>query len=309
MRTGPITIKRANWQFNLSRMECSELSQADRQKSFRQLKSTLVPIIARVLGLGVDKLTNNQFIDNWLKNILKQGRDPVQVAEQLLDLKAPKTQELLEGFSVPNTSFFRDIEQHDIFRGVFDHLFSRRTTNEPVRIWVPGTSGGHEAYTIAMILRSDGYLKRAEIDILGTDIIASLIDRARAGRYLALDERANGRRSTRELTLGRYRDYFTTEPSVMQYWAVTPEIKSMARFALDNIVFSETEGPFDLISCNHLLMHLERQAARRARKHMMRVLKPGGYVVSTENHFRGIDQSILQSLTSANSAYVAYRKI
>ena len=303
MNIKPVTIATPRWSFNISRAECAQLGRLNRTSSSRQLRQALAPIAARVFGLTPENLMNKPSVSKWVKRIIESRTHPVDAARALLDLENPLTQVLLE-YEGPCTSFFRDREQYDLFCRVFDELFREKDPDKPVRIWVPACCRGQEAYTIAMILHAKGY----KAEILGTDIVEPFIRAARSGRYYQLDERPHpdSNPETRELLSGPYRKYFIDDPKELHY-QVRPEIMAMVKFELDNIIYSKVEGPFDVISCHFVLMHLERAPSRRARKYMLGSLREGGYIVSSENYFRGIDPKILQPLTSKTAAYAAYR--
>ena len=54
---------------------------------------------------------------------------------------------------------------------------------EPLRIWSAACSSGEEPLTIAMALHEAGWLERAPIEIIASDISKSAITRACQGRY------------------------------------------------------------------------------------------------------------------------------
>lgn len=307
MDTRAITVTRSNWSFNISRVECSRLNQLHGRRSAAELKEALVSIAARFFGVAPEVLMKTPSANRWINRILDRNLHPLDAAQAIFNLENPLTQELLGFLDVPNTSFFRD-NQHEVFCQVFDEIFANRSAGEPLRIWVPGCSRGHEVYSLAMTLHRKGYHEKAKIEILGTDILEKSIRIARGGQYFHLDEREDLPlyAETRELIHRTFRGYFEEHPET-HYYQVRPEIMPMVSFALDNITYSNVQGPFDVISCHSLLMHLERAASRRARKHMIDNLKSGGYIVSSENNFRGLDPEILQAVTPRSAVSVAYR--
>ena len=83
------------------------------------------------------------------------------------------------------TSFFRDPECFQALRKlVFPKLHLNRRP-APVRVWVPGCSTGEEVYSIAMLLLESlgARANQTKIQMFGTDISESSIERARAGVY------------------------------------------------------------------------------------------------------------------------------
>src|SRR5262249_49666868 len=85
------------------------------------------------------------------------------------------------------TSFLRDQGTFIALKAkVFPIVLGNRPQDAPVRLWVPGCSTGEEVYSIAMCLMEflgDKALT-TPIQIFGTDVNLSAIEKARAGLYL-----------------------------------------------------------------------------------------------------------------------------
>jgi chemotaxis protein methyltransferase CheR len=83
------------------------------------------------------------------------------------------------------TFFYRDRNAFDLLlKGALRGLEQARSVQKRISIWCAGCSTGQEVYSIAMSfaeekLRWQGWT----IDILGTDVSASAVERARGGLY------------------------------------------------------------------------------------------------------------------------------
>src|SRR4051794_36552264 len=90
---------------------------------------------------------------------------------------------VLDALSVPETYFWREIDQvKAIVCRVMPELV-RRARGMPVRIWSAPCATGEEPLTIAMALDEAGWFERAAIEIHAGDGSASAVAKARAGRY------------------------------------------------------------------------------------------------------------------------------
>jgi hypothetical protein len=80
------------------------------------------------------------------------------------------------------TSFFREPAHFDVLRDAVAPAFAGAPGG--LRVWSAGCSSGEEPYTIAMVLR-DALAEPAwrQARVLGTDISARVLARARAGAY------------------------------------------------------------------------------------------------------------------------------
>ena len=85
------------------------------------------------------------------------------------------------------TSFFRDPESFETLGRFLPDVLNRMGDGEVFRVWVPGCSTGEEAYSLAIVLREalESSGKRISLQVFGTDIDGSAVDKARKGAYPA----------------------------------------------------------------------------------------------------------------------------
>lgn len=86
--------------------------------------------------------------------------------------------QLLDYLTVQTTEMFRDPEYYLALR---THVVPVLRTYPSLKIWVAGCSTGEEAYSLAILLKEEGLLKRTII--YGTDINAQALRKAEAGVY------------------------------------------------------------------------------------------------------------------------------
>jgi chemotaxis methyl-accepting protein methylase len=181
---------------------------------------------------------------------------------------APLLERMIDEFTIKETFFFRQRLDFDAidWPSLVDHA---RASGSPVaRVWVAATASGEEAYTLA-ILASEAFAPGAPpVSIHATDISASVLTRARRGRY--------GLRSARALERPVLDRYFTQEgPDVI----VGERLRRIVRFSRQNLVGQSTPatgGPFDLITCRNVLIYFEPDVADRVVDGLTQALDTNG---------------------------------
>jgi chemotaxis methyl-accepting protein methylase len=108
-----------------------------------------------------------------LITVLVAGREP-----KLAD-------EVVEALLNNETSFFRDRPTFDaLLKGALPRLHKARENQRKISIWSAGCSTGQELYSLAMSFAEDRSRWRGwNIELVGTDVSGSAIQRAREGVY------------------------------------------------------------------------------------------------------------------------------
>jgi len=152
-------------------------------------------------------------------------------------------QELLIGV----TSFFRDKEAFKILQNkILPEMLKSRPDNYTFRVWVAGCSSGEEAYTIAIVIQECliNIGKPMNVQVFGTDIDESAIERARSGRYPeAISD---------ELGAAYCERYFI---KIDGQYQVKKSIRQTLVFATQNLVKDPPFTNIDLVCCRNLLIY------------------------------------------------------
>ena len=168
--------------------------------------------------------------------------------------------------------FFRDQAMFGILHDkVLPVLKERRTAKRSLRIWCAGCSTGQEIYSLAMQL-SDERTQWAgwNIELLGTDISESVLEKARSGRFTQFEIQ-------RGLSVTHMLRYFRQDG---EDWVIKPEIRAMIDFRSDNIVRPARQaGEFDLILCRNVLLYFSPETRHMAFSRIGRSLAPDGYLM------------------------------
>ncbi len=167
---------------------------------------------------------------------------------RLLQRNPQEVEALYRDVLINVTSFFRNPEVFESLREVvYPKILADRPSTDPVRVWVPGCSTGEETYSHAISLVEMLSELRLEvpIQIFGTDLSETAIQRARAGVYK--EAIAN------EVSEIRLRRFFHKVPDGYQ---ISKSIRDMCVFARQNVFSDPPFSRMDLISCRNVLIYL-----------------------------------------------------
>lgn len=221
-------------------------------------KTTILRRIERRMAVHrIDEL------EDYLRRIQENPREADQLHKELL---------------IGVTSFFRDIEAFEALKEiVLPGIFKDRTPGMPIRVWVPGTSTGEEAYSLAILIRDymDRQGKDNQVQIFATDIDMDAIEYSRQGIYP---------QSIAPDVPGDYLErYFTPKDS---HYQINRRVREMVVFAPQNIISDPPFSHIDLISCRNLLIYLESELQNRILWIFHYALVPQGFL------FLGSSESI-----------------
>jgi chemotaxis protein methyltransferase CheR len=164
--------------------------------------------------------------------------------------KEPSLSQLVvEALLNNETYFFRDRAPFDLLqRHALQELALRRSKSKRLRIWSAGCSTGQEAYSLAMLFAEEPEKWRGwTIDILGTDVSTSCIDRARTGIYSQFEVQ-------RGLGINQTIKWFE---ECADGWRAVEELRRPVRFQVHNLLEQAPHpGDFDIILCRNVLLYL-----------------------------------------------------
>lgn len=155
--------------------------------------------------------------------------------------------EAIEALLNHETFFYRDLNAFRLLdeQGL-GRLQAARAGTRRLRIWSAGCSTGQEAYTIAMMIadRPDRW-RGWTIDILGTDLSPSAIERAKAGRYSQFEIQ-------RGLPVTQMLRRFDQDGG---HWQASAPLRQAVRFRVHNLLTPPPVGLFDVVLCRNVLLY------------------------------------------------------
>jgi chemotaxis protein methyltransferase CheR len=165
--------------------------------------------------------------------------------------------------------FYRDREVFDGLGAEVLPALARGASR--IECWSAGCASGEEPYTLALLwrLRLAARFPHAAFRVLGTDIDARLLERARAACY--------GAGSLADLPAGwRERAFERRGP----LWCLREEFRTAVALAQQDLLAALPEREFDLVLCRNLAFtYFDDAGARRALERFASRLRPGGALV------------------------------
>jgi chemotaxis protein methyltransferase CheR len=195
-----------------------------------------------------------------LITVLVAGREP-----KLAD-------EVVEALLNNETSFFRDRPTFDaLLKGALPRLHKARENQRKISIWSAGCSTGQELYSLAMSFAEDRSRWRGwNIELVGTDVSGSAIQRAREGVYSQFEVQ-------RGLSVLQMMRWFTDEEG--QQWRISQQIRSMVRFDVHNLTQAPPRRKFDIILCRNVLLYFSPAVRETVFENFASASAPDGYLV------------------------------
>ena len=195
-----------------------------------------------------------------LITILVMGREP------------SLSQRVVEALLNNETYFFRDRAPFDLLqRHALPQLAKTRHKNKRIRIWSSGCSTGQETYSLAMLF-ADEPQKWAgwTIDILGTDVSNSCVDRARAGIYSQFEVQ-------RGLGINQMIKWFE---ECQDGWRAVEPLRKPVRFQVHNLLEPAPHpGDFDIVLCRNVLLYLNPEKKSLAFERIASAMAPDGWLM------------------------------
>ena len=226
--------------------------------------------------------TSGIFIDDGRREYLGRDllarlrSDPVGgIDPYIAHLRSPagraELDQLVELATIGETYFLREPNH---FRALTNHILpalvaQRRTA---ITIWSAGCSTGEEVYSIAIsVLRMVDHLKGATVRVLGTDVSARAIERARLGHY--------GKNSFRTITDSDLKTFFVPRGRVFE---VREPVREICDFRVMNLLEEDGERFFeglDVIFCRNVTIYFREATIRKLNRRLTNSLRAGGYLI------------------------------
>ena len=184
--------------------------------------------------------------------------------------KAPhEMPHFIDAVSTNETYFFRE-EKHfsALSRIILPELLK---TEKRVRIWSAGCSSGEEVYTLRIV--ADEAVRAAgsgDVQIVGTDISTTVIERAREGIY--------HERALRLVPSALLTRYFV--PAGEGAYQVRPEMRARVEFKVHNLFTDPPPGDrISIIFCRNVMIYFDKKTqATLVDGVFARAIHPDGYL-------------------------------
>lgn len=182
---------------------------------------------------------------------------------------AALAREVVTALTTNETSFFRDGTPFRFLEQVaLPALAERVRKGGPgAVIWSAASSTGQEAYSVAMIVRDRFPDLAAHVRIVGTDLNADVVERARSGKYTQLEV-------SRGLPAPGLVKHFVRAGTE---WQLSPEVRRMVDFRVHNLLDEfHPPGPTDVVLCRNVLIYFSLKTRHQLLHRIARSMRADG---------------------------------
>jgi len=152
-------------------------------------------------------------------------------------------------------------------------LSAARPAGQPLQLWSAACSSGQEAYSVVMAVAEQRLPCRVEI--LGTDLSAAVVERAREGRYTAFE-------AQRGLSAAQIAQWFETDKDGFR---AKEALRRCCKFRVANLLGDlGSLGVFDVVLLRNVLIYFDPPTKERVVAACARRMARDGvlYLGSTE---------------------------
>jgi chemotaxis protein methyltransferase CheR len=234
----------------------------------------------RILASMLEARTGQQLamnrrwrIDTALASIIRE-RGYASVDQLVSRLVAGQdkalSEQVIEALLNNETYFFRDKLPFDLLLGgPVKRLEQARAAQKRLSVWCAGCSTGQEAYSLAMSFADEPARWQGwTIDIIGTDLSRSAIERARVGTYSQFEVQ-------RGLPVMQMIRWF--EELGGGDWRIVPKLRDRVRFDVRSLIEPPPHpGRFDIILCRNVLLYFTPDMRRLAFGRLADAVAPDG---------------------------------
>lgn len=209
---------------------------------------------------------------------------------------AREREALSQDFLISVTSFFRDPEAFEMLKErVLPGLMKNRSEAQPVRVWVPGCSTGEEVYTLAICLLETAAALGLSVPIqmFGTDVSESAVEKARAGVY------PEG--ISDDLTTERLQRFFV---KTGHSYRISKQIREMCVFARHDLLKDPPFSRMDLVSCRNVLIYLLSSAQKMIVPMFHYAVRPEGYLCLGMSESISVFPELFELIDSKHKVYL-----
>jgi len=187
--------------------------------------------------------------------------------EYLAALTADQTEleQFLDRVTINVSQLWRNPEQ---FSRLAAQVVPELAASGRVRCWSAGCSYGAEAYTLAAIIQAVAPSARAEV--VGTDIDARMVARARAGRF-SRDDMRSVPRDDRER-------WFV--PTTDGGYEAVPQLRRLTSFGTGDLLRDRFPAAhYDLVLCRNVVIYFTVDVRDRLHARLAESVRPGGFLM------------------------------
>lgn len=180
--------------------------------------------------------------------------------------------DVIEAMTTNESFFFRDKTPFDHFNDtMLPALLESRARTRSLKIWCAAASTGQEPYSLGICLKEvQAKMPGWRTRILGTDLSAEVLDKAKAGLYSQFEVQ-------RGLPIQMLLKYFEQKGDL---WQINAGLRAMIEWRKFNLLDSFSMlGEFDIIFCRNVLIYFDQPTKTEILERMAKSMPEDGYLV------------------------------
>ena len=174
----------------------------------------------------------------------------------------------LKDMSISVTEMFRD---PPFFKAIREAIIPQLKTYPFVKIWHAGCSTGEEVYSMAILLKEEGFYNKAKM--YATDYNSHSLEIAKEGLYKVEDVKKYAKTYNQTGGKGSLSDYYIANSFSAKF---DSDLKQNITFANHNLAQDEHFGEMNMIICRNVLMYFDPDLQNRVLKLFNRSLVHNG---------------------------------
>lgn len=191
--------------------------------------------------------------------------------QRLVLSNAKLFQRLIAELSVSVSGFFRHPEQFQLLR---EETFPYLASFPLIKVWSAGCATGEEAYSLAILLREQGLLKKSRI--FATDINPYLLDLAKM-QLFPIKDLASSRKNY--FSSGGPAEFDAYIKSYGYFFKMAGQSDERISFHCHSLVQDGVFNEFELIVCRNVLIYFDAEAQQKALQCFANSLHPDGFLL------------------------------
>lgn len=192
---------------------------------------------------------------------------------ELIQRDVVEQQRCLDLLTTNETYFFREPRHFELLRR---WAMEMRKPGSQFRCWSAAASTGQEAYSMAMVLADVFGKSSPEWSVHGTDLSSRVLEAAREATYYL---------RSGEAWPGDFLQRFCLKGVGPQEGriAICPELVDKVSFSQMNLITPWPDmSPYSVVFLRNVMIYFQNDVKAKILKQMVRVVKPGGYLVVSQ---------------------------
>jgi chemotaxis protein methyltransferase CheR len=209
-------------------------------------------------------------------------------------------QTALYDLSITVSEMFRDPE---FFKALRKQVIPYLKTHPYVKIWHAGCATGEEVYSLAIVLREEGFYERSTL--FATDFNDTALSKAIEGIYPLERMKEFTANYQRSGGTGSFAEYYHTgyDAAIMD-----PSLRKNITFANHNLVTDSVFSEVHLIVCRNVLIYFDRTLQNRVLKLFRDSLVHGGILALGSKEALQFSE-VVGDFKTVNEKWKIYQKI